>query len=574
MWAYPTKRSQQTLTNLVLAVVCITATLFSSSACLALDETQQAVLAQAQNYIKNANADLDAARGSAGTASNPAKGSRIRLTEMRLQSAQQRLDQAKESLDQLPADDDAVTPVLKSYNAVAAGIKEVNAIIHPPADNKEQAPADSESVDDSSSDSSADAAPAAQPEQAPKLHYTQEKLVKDANWYVRETNSYADKAAAVLARFDAQGDEPKPVHREVRDALQNVATGKEKHKLAVSYIEQLPTDHPQVKPVADAVKQAGDRIGALESRLTAINTELAKLTGMEHYPNYDKDFELLGDFARRYYDFNISVQQPEQLAKVIAEDAQVMSEIQRIAKTYLPLVEQRTQEGDKLEKLFNHFQTKRNQFAQSLIEYKKQLPGLFEADLQEAVKLADEGVAKQNAMYFGPNSGIEQRFGWAEQKLIVIRAFGEEEAKPYIDRLEEVRQQIKQRAKALEAQIIANNQLPSDVYTGADRDDVVAIAIDGWNHQQPDAEVLMSRIPSQAWSRETRWEWFNGSFYKVDKSTLQVQLIVKHDDKLAVKRPINVRKDHLKGDTMIAVPLDAFEDELIPQRFIPLEKVK
>ncbi len=48
----------------------------------------------------------------------------------------------------------------------------------------------------------------------------------------------------------------------------------------------------------------------------------------------------------------------------------------------------------------------------------------------------------------------------------------------------------------------------------------------------------------------------------------------RHDDKLAVKCPLNVKNDHLKGDTTIAIPLDSIEDELIPQRYLLLEKVK
>ena len=567
MTRLPFNMTRTILAVLLPALICLGTLALTSPSCHALTDEQQSQLSQAKNAIKNAAADLKAARSSAGTADNPAKGSRIRLTKMRLSSASQRLGQAKEILGKLPADDDDVKPVQQDCDTVAKGIEEVTAIINPPADTKKD---EAKAEDD---EDKADTAPAEQAEQAPKLDYKQEDLLKNARWYLRETNGYADKAAAVVARMDAdQG--PKPVHREVRDALELTNTGKQKYDLAMGYIDQLPEGHPQVKPVADEIKQAGDKLGAIASRLTAANTVLAKLTDMANYPNYDKDFTLLQDLGRRYTQFDITVQQPEKLASIIKEDPQVMSELQRIAKTYIPLVEQKTPEGERIEKLFNHFMATRTKFATDLTAYKEQLPERFEADLKEATDLANEGVEKQNAMYFGPESGIEQRFGWAEKKLLVLRAFGEEEAKPYDQRMAEIREQIKQQAKTLEAQIIAANTLPSDNYAGEDRNAVIAMAIDGWKVQQPDAEILTARIPSQAWSRETRWEWFNGSFYKVDKSTLQVQLLVKYDDKLAVKRPLNVRMDHLKGDTMIAVPLDSIDDELIPQRYILLEKVQ
>lgn len=569
----------------LVCLACLCVCVSGHRAECALDDSQQAVLGQAQTALKNAGADLDAARSSAGTAANPAKGSRVKLTKMRLDSARQRLDQAAEALGGLPAEDEAVVAAQARYNEVLAGVEQVEAIINPPAapepapeapsdkaEKDKPAPSEPAKAEDAKEEGPAPE-PAAPAQPAPaKLHYTQEKLVKDANWYVRETNSYADKAAKVVAALDAEG--PKPVHSEVRQALEAVKTGLTKHALAVGYIEQLPADHPQVKPTADAVKQAGDRIGALGSRLEAADAELDKLTNMVHYPNYQQDYALLGDFARRYYDFNMAMQQPEALAHVIKEDGQVMSEVQRIAKTYLPLVEQRTAEGDKLESLFNHFQQKRNQFAAQLIEYKKNLPAAFESDIQEGLSLAQQGVNEQKPMFFGKDSGIEQRFGWAEQKLLVFKAFGEEEAKPYVDRLAEARKQVNQMAKALEGKIIQENTLPPNRYQGADRAELVELAKEAWAKQQPDAEVLTACIPSQAWERSTRWEWFSGAFHKVDKSHVQVQLIVKHDDKLAVIRPVNLYKNHLKGDSINAWPMDAVEDELIPQRYLLLEKVE
>ncbi len=551
----------------VRALVAVLVLALSVSGAYGLDDQEQADLDKAQTAVKNAEADLKAARGSAGTAENPAKGSRAKLTAMRLDSADKRLGEASDLLAKLPADDDEVKAVQAKYDAAAKGVAEVRAILNPEA-------ADQKDAADASDETGGEDAPAgASPAQAaPKLDYKQEKLLKDAGWYVRETDNYAGSASAVVARLDAEGS--KPVHSEVRAALETVATGWKKHALAVGYIEQLPAGHPQVQPTADEVKRGGELLGALESRLKAVDVELAKLTGMEHYPDFENDFALLRDFTGRYYSFQLVSQQPEKLAQVVSEDGQVLAEVKRIAQTYLPLVEQRTDEGGQIEKQFGHFQSQRNAFSGALIEYKQQLPAAFEADIKEATDLADQGVAEQKPLFFGKDSGIEQRLGWAEQKLLVLQAFSEEEAKPYVERIEAVRGQIRERAKALESQIIAGNTLPPDEFTGGDRDEVVRYAKDAWAKEQPDAEVLMERIPSQAWTRDTRWQWSNGAFYKIDTSKLQVQLIVKHDDKLAVSRPINIYKNHLKGDTVTAFPMDEIDDELRPQRFMLLEKVE
>jgi hypothetical protein len=532
-----------------------------------LDGQQAADLGKAQTAVKNGEADLSAARGSAGTAGKPAKGSRAKLTVMRLDSAQKRLDEASVLLAKLPGDDGEVGALQGRYDAAVLGVAEVRAILNPGA------PAESgEAKEAAASGSDAGGGQKAESPSVAKLDYKQEKLVKDARWYVRETEKYAGGAAEVVARLDGEG--VKPVHSEVLGALEAVAMGWTKQKLAAEYIGQLPAGHPQVEPTAEAVRAGGDRLGALESRLKAVDVELSKITGMEHYPEYEKDYGLLRDLSGRYARFEITVQQPEKLARIIEEDGEVLKEIQRIARTYLPLVEQRTDTGVKMEQAFNHFQTSRSGFVGELIEYKNGLPAAFESDLKGANDLADQGVAEGKPGYFGENSGIAQRFGWAEQKLIVLRAFGEEEAKPYVERLEEVRGQIRERAKSLEAQIIAENALPNDAYVGGDRDELVKYAEEAWAEEQPGAEVLMARIPSQAWTRDTRWRWSSGAFYKIDASHVQVQLIVKHDEKLAVIRPINLSKNHLKGDTVAASALWGVDVEVGPRSYLLLEKVK
>ncbi len=39
-------------------------------------------------------------------------------------------------------------------------------------------------------------------------------------------------------------------------------------------------------------------------------------------------------------------------------------------------------------------------------------------------------------------------------------------------------------------------------------------------------------------------------------------------------RTINLKKDHQKGNQIIALPLDSIEDALIPQRYIQRSKIQ
>ena len=48
-----------------------------------------------------------------------------------------------------------------------------------------------------------------------------------------------------------------------------------------------------------------------------------------------------------------------------------------------------------------------------------------------------------------------------------------------------------------------------------------------------------------------------------------MRLIVadKNNPELAIDRPINVKKDHQKGDTLIGVPMRSFDEELQPSEY-------
>ncbi len=336
----------------------------------------------------------------------------------------------------------------------------------------------------------------------------------------------------------------------------------------------LPSGHPDVAALAAEIQSKGDEIQALKSRLQAEDAKLRKITGMENYPNYKKDFDLLGSFSQRYGDFRFTVQHPKILAGVIEEDGQCLKEIRRIANTYAPLAAQKTAEGEAMEKRVAYVLKRRKRFSAQLEAYKATLPAAIEKDIAEATRIADEGVQNKKPMYFHRNSGIDQVLGFAEAKILVLKAFGDGSAAPFEKRLSEARKAIAKQAKSLEAEIIANNTLPLDAYKGADRAVLVQKAIDAWKKSQPDAKVLVAKIPEEAWEHEIYWKWWRGAFRKVDRSHIQVQLFVQYDDNLAVIRPINLYKNHLKGDTIDAYPFNEVDAELGPDYFFPLAKVK
>jgi len=86
--------------------------------------------------------------------------------------------------------------------------------------------------------------------------------------------------------------------------------------------------------------------------------------------------------------------------------------------------------------------------------------------------------------------------------------------------------------------------------------------------------VLAVRFPSEQWSRDSMWRLQNRTWYKIDRSQLQAQVLVKHDDKLAVIRPVNLWIDHIDNDKPSAIPLYDIKDEIQPMNLVLLSKVK
>lgn len=549
-----------------------------------LSPEQKAKLQGAESQLRGAEGDLEAARGSAGTPANPAKGSRKRLTAMRVTSARPKLDQAATWIGELPATNAEVAALEKRLDAARKLADEIDGILSgagvpapepatpaPTPEKKEPAPA-AEPKPVPAGEPAEKRVPVAAPEKTPRLDYRQEEALKRAQYNLREAQGLGGKVGEIVKRIDGEGE--KPVHSEVKHALETLARAEQKHGYAMKELPALPADNPQVAETVEAARSCGDLLGAYRSRLEGESAKLQKVSGMENYPRYEDDMDLMRDFSRRYSNWQQIVQQPEELAKVIAEDGDCVKEIQRIAKTYQPLIDQKTKEGAALEKLGLYCLEKRKGFTARLDAYRKELPGLFDGHVAEAEKISEEAVAEKKPLFFGPNGGIEQTLGFAEQKLIVLRAFGDDVAKPCEQKLTAARDRIAARARSLEAEIIAQNRLPSDRYRGADRDDLIKRATACWQEVEPGAKVLTARIPGEAWVRSTRWEWSAGAFHKVDKSKIQVQLVLQHDDKLAVIRPVNLYKYHLENDVIRAYRYDKREDSLLPTRFIPLAKLK
>jgi hypothetical protein len=85
-----------------------------------LDDKQRATLEAAAGELRQAQVNIKLAQDTAGSGTGPLKGSKAKLTAVRLRSAKGPLARAKAHLDKLPADNADVKEVQQQYDALKA----------------------------------------------------------------------------------------------------------------------------------------------------------------------------------------------------------------------------------------------------------------------------------------------------------------------------------------------------------------------------------------------------------------------------------------------------------------------
>lgn len=105
-------------------------------------------------------------------------------------------------------------------------------------------------------------------------------------------------------------------------------------------------------------------------------------------------------------------------------------------------------------------------------------------------------------------------------------------------------------------QIIAQNSLDPDVYTGTDRNDILKLVEAGWRTVHGDTPILDIRIPSGQWTRTTgdRWDKVDRMFVRVDFSTIDAFVVEKPQDGIVTYWRVEVQKRHLEQDALISNP--------------------
>lgn len=517
---------------------------------LELDARQKQLLADAQSHQARFEANMKLALDSAGPGEATPPGSKARLAKARLEAAMQSVPTLEARFGELPADDDLVKQLRARFDATLADGKKLEARL---------------------SGQSAAANPGAPAAAGVKLDYRQEELLKGAKFNLDTVDGYANGIDGLIANINQAADRKSVDFREVLKGMQTVAEARRKLGFAGASIAQLPADGRGVAEAAAQQKALAARIDAADKFLAPLNTQLQAAIDVNNYPDFNDDRKRLNELTIMFDPALIESQKPAAVETINQADA-ARQERNRIVAKYADLIQQDTDAGRQIKGSAEYFDSKYASFAEAVGKWKQTAPTEIDASIKDVNEMVASAVAEEKPAFF--NGGVPQRMSFVEERVNLYVAIDPQAAKPYVDKLAGLRSAVKQEQAKLSEGIIAANEVPPDRYRGDDRAAIEAAAIAEWKAVQPDAQILRICIASQEWNRESMWRLQNTTWYKIDRSKLQVQLLVAHDGRLAVIRPVNVWIDHISNDKRTATNLDDIKDELPPDRFVLLAKVK
>ena len=533
---------------------------------LDLTEAQKQVLGQAEGYLKKLETNLDLAISSVPAGTDKPTGSKARLAKMRLDQAKAYIAPAEESLADLPADDASVQTARARLDAAKARAQ----VFDDRLAGKTAAPAPKPE----------EGAPAAKPKPAEtkpasatvRMGYQQVDQLKGASFNLNQVDGYNKSLYALVNEIQGVENKDTVNHRKLVKAMNTISEAKRKAGFAADSITPLPANGEGVAEETARLEAARATTKGAEDYLAPIHNRLQQVINPANYPSFRADLERIRGLSSMFGSTYMFQNDRQGAGEVYKQSDAAREEMIRIARAYQLLMIQQTEQGKQIEGAGNAMLSSQNKFMALAEEEKQTIPAQIREHLAEANQYADQAVSEKKPLFF--TGGIPQRIEWADDKFALYEVLDPEGAPALGAEIDQFKANIDKRRQALTDLIIEQNRLPQDRYAGADKKALIKKATDRWLELQPKAKILKVVMPIEKWKRSPKWTYSNGTWYFSDTSKLQVRVIVRHDKKLAVMRPVNLWIDHTSQDALTATSLYSLEDELQPNEFVLLTNIK
>ena len=494
--------------------------------------------------------------------SAPPKGSAGKLLAQRLQQAYGDLEPAGQLVTGLDANAEGAAEATQRYQTASELYTQLATIM-----NGGQAPE----------------APAEAEPGTVKLGYPHADQFKNTLFTLRGVEADVDALVKLHAELMPVADQLTVNYRKTAAALEEITEARRQAGFVDDGLAQIPANGEGVAQAHERLAEVRKALDGAEAYFKPLNDQLTTIVDPAQYPKYQQDVQRLDAIKRDYGADYVFVNDRPRAAELYQQRQASYQEVVRIAQTYQRPLQQQPEWIGSLEAAGNGAIANFKKFDASIEQQKQTLPSEIQKHLKAADDYANEAVQAQKPQWF--TGGIPQEMEFADDKITLLEAIDPEAGKTARQNYADLQASLEQRADSLKELIIQENKPPADNFQGPDRQKAIDTAIDAWTHQEEDFEVLGASIPAEAWERQEK-HYFSGSvsgggnvsgeWSKQDRSHIQVQLLIAVKDKpeLAKIIPVNVYKDHMKGETMIGTPLFAGDEELQPRFFLLRNKIR
>ncbi len=521
----------------------------SAAAAGELDTSQRTLLNDAISQLEKARSGLKLVQDALGRGNTAPTGSKRKLALVRLNSAKQPLATAAERLAKLPGDHPDVQTVQQHHDALKQTCDQFETLLTGEA-----------STNDDTDDAGV------------KLDYRQEESLKNARFNLRDLKGRVQPLTELVEQAKGVDDKTTLDHRIIAQGIATVADARRRAGFVQDHLDALPNNGAGVAPVAKELADTVQVIDACEAFLSPIHQQLSEILNPHRYPELNADTTRLDDLASMFPAEQLIDVMRIQAAEAFKQAPAAAAEHDRVVTKYGLLMRQRTREGELLNQASRSFLSSYQAYLEAVERQKAKLPGEITGHLAEARDIGRQAVEEQKPLFF--TGGVVQNMDFARDKLAFLKAIDPDGAKAADAEFAKTEVALKEAQEALRETIIQTNTLPADNYTNDDRGDIEEWAKQAWRERKPKAKILAVRVPSSEWKHEVMWRYSSGTWHKIDRSRIQAQLIVQHDERLATIQPIDLWKNHLSNDQVTAYPFWEEDAELPPSSFLPLEKVK
>jgi hypothetical protein len=178
--------------------------------------------------------------------------------------------------------------------------------------------------------------------------------------------------------------------------------------------------------------------------------------------------------------------------------------------------------------------------------------GEIVAMLNEAEKHAGEALSRKDVNWM---KGARGKLREAKALLDKLEQTvgGHAKAEEARERYTEIAANMKKVGAKLRDTIIGQARAPKDVYEGPDQAKWKDLVLRRWRELYPKDNIHSVRFPRKNWRRTTKWEFdeHKGAWHRVDKSVLEVTVIVLTSGRIATLYPCYCHMDHTTREKSI-----------------------